>query len=262
MLKVHLSCSRKFMSILGRCEHLKSAASIQLSIQTNRTQGIEVKPKIGDVANPTHVALEARKRGPIRMGASNGSAEAPANIAPLSDAPTSKGRNPPPRLRKPDPSLDHCLAPSSDLAAHRARLREAFGQTMSDEFVDVMLGKLVEALRPNPFDHLEEATLNAGLAIISSVQPRTELEALLAVQIVATGFSGLRFLRQSQHHMDEPFIEVYGGYAMKLIRLEQELIQTLDRHRRGHKQTVEVRHVHLHDGAQGVFGIVNQKEDG
>ena len=62
--------------------------------------------------------------------------------------------------------------------------------------------------------------------------------------------------------MDEPFIEVYGRYAMKLLRLEQELIQTLDRHRPGHKQTFEVRHVHLHEGAQGVFGIVNQKEDG
>jgi hypothetical protein len=62
--------------------------------------------------------------------------------------------------------------------------------------------------------------------------------------------------------MDEPFIQVYGGYAIKLLRLEQELIQTLDRHRRGHKQTVEVRHVHLHEGAQGVFGIVNQKQNG
>jgi hypothetical protein len=29
---------------------------------------------------------------------------------------------------------------------------------MSDEFVDVMLGKLVEALRPGPFDKLDEPT--------------------------------------------------------------------------------------------------------
>ena len=27
--------------------------------------------------------------------------------------------------------------------------------------------------------------------------------------------------------------------------------------RRGHKQTVEVRHVHIHSGAQGVVEIVN-----
>jgi hypothetical protein len=35
------------------------------------------------------------------------------------------------------------------------------------------------------------------------------------------------------------------------------MIQALDRHRRGHKQTVEVRHLHIHSGAQGVVGIVN-----
>ena len=40
---------------------------------------------------------------------------------------------------------------------------------MSDEFVDVMLGKVVEALRTTPFDKLEEATLT--LRWRSSLQP-------------------------------------------------------------------------------------------
>ena len=93
---------------------------------------------------------------------------------------------------------------------------------MSDEFVDVRLGKLVEALRPGPFDALEEPTLNAALAIIDSMQPQSELEALLAVQIIAAGFSGLRLLRQSQQHMTEEFIEVYGTYAVKLLRLQNQ----------------------------------------
>jgi hypothetical protein len=108
------------------------------------------------------------------------------------------------------------------LESHRKRLREAFGNTMSDEFVDVRLGKLVEALRPGPFDALEEPTLNAALAIIDSMQPQSELEALLAVQIIAAGFSGLRLLRQSQQHMTEEFIEVYGTYAVKLLRLQNQ----------------------------------------
>ena len=128
---------------------------------------------------------------------------------------------------------------------------------MSDEFVDVMLGKVVEALKPGPFDKLEEATFNAALAIIDSAQCRSELEAFIAVQIVATGFSGLRFLRQSQKHMTEDYISVYGNYANKLLRLQLDLMNALDRHRRGHKQTVEVRHVHMHPGAQGIVGIVN-----
>jgi hypothetical protein len=145
------------------------------------------------------------------------------------------------------------------LESRRKRLREAFGNTMSDEFVDVRLGKLVEALRPGPFDALEEPTLNAALAIIDSMQPQSELEALLAVQIIAAGFSGLRLLRQSQQHMTEEFIEVYGTYAVKLLRLQNEMIQTFDRYRRGNKQTVEVRHVHIHSGGQGVVGIINAR---
>jgi hypothetical protein len=149
------------------------------------------------------------------------------------------------------------MAPTADLDGHRARLREAFGNTLSDEFTDVMLGKLVQALRPGPLEKLEESTLNAALALIHSMQPQTELEALLAVQIVATGFSGLRFLHNSQTTLTEPVIHLYGGYAMRLLGLQVDLIQAFDRHRRGNRQTVEVRHVHLYQGSQGVVGIVN-----
>jgi len=152
------------------------------------------------------------------------------------------------------------VAPTPDLEAHRGALRQAFGNTLSDEFAELMLGKLVSALRPGPFDHLDEATLNAAIALISSLNPRTELAALIAVEIAATGFAGLKFLRQSQHHMDEIYIAVYGGFATKLLRLQLEMIQALDRHQRGNKQTVEVRHVHIHSGAQGVVGIVNASE--
>jgi hypothetical protein len=43
--------------------------------------------------------------------------------------------------------------------------------------------------------------------------------------------------------MTEDYIDTYGPYANKLLGLQLDLIQALDRHRRGHKQTVEVRHV-------------------
>ena len=95
------------------------------------------------------------------------------------------GRNPPPRLQKPSPQHDHYLAPTNDLEGHRARLRETFGNTLSYEFVEVMLGKLVEALKPNPFDELREETLNAALAMLHSMRCRSEVQAMLGVEIVA-----------------------------------------------------------------------------
>ena len=216
-----------------------------------------MKPRING-KTATEMAIAASNPGPIGVSQAATEASRPTPKPPS----TRRQRRPPPRLRKPSPDNNRCLAPTADLEASRAQLRESFGETMSDEFVEVMLGKLIQALRPNPFDQLDEPTLNAGLALLSSIQPRSELEALIAVQIAATGLSGLRFLRQSQHHMNEDFIDVYGSYALKLMRLQLELIQTLDRHRRGNRQTVEVRHVHIYPGAQGVVGIVNPPGDG
>jgi hypothetical protein len=142
-----------------------------------------------------------------------------------------------------------------------ASFLQALGNTMSDEFVDVLLGKLVEALRPGSLEALEEATVNAALAIIDSMHPESELQAFLAVQIIAAGFSGLRLLRQSQHFLTADYINTYGNYAIKLLRLQNDMIQTFDRCRGGNKQTVEVRHVHIHSGGQGVVGIINPPED-
>jgi hypothetical protein len=207
----------------------------------------------------TYVAREALKRRPIRLMAPEGVEEPPGALVP-SDG-LEQGQQAPTRVRKPSPLNDQCLAPTPDLESHRKRLREAFGSTMSDEFVEVLLGKLLEALRPASLEALEEPTVNAALAIIDSMHPQSELEALLAVQIIATGFSGLRMLRQSQHHMTEDFIDVYGNYAIKLLRLQNDMIQTFDRYRRGNKQTVEVRHVHIHSGGQGVVGIINPPDD-
>ena len=46
------------------------------------------------------------------------------------------------------------------------------------------------------------------------------------------------------------------GYANRLLKLEGELLKTLDRRRRGNSQSIVVKHVHIHPGAQGVVGIV------
>src|SRR5258708_18389224 len=211
-------------------------------------------------AEAVRVAMEASSRRPITLEGSAISdpneGDTPVQSKALQGV--AEGRKAPPRVRKPSAHHDKCLAPTPDLDAHRARLREAFGDSLSDELLDVLMGKLVEALRPNQSDQLDEPTLNAGLALINSIQPRSELEALMAVQIVATGLSGLRFLRQSHRYMTEDFIDVYGGYALKLLRLPTELVQTLDRPRPGNPQNVEGRHAPHYPGAPGAAGVADR----
>jgi hypothetical protein len=96
------------------------------------------------------------------------------------------------------------LSPHRDRCSHCSRCEHPGANSARKK----LYRKLIETLRPSPFDQLQEPTLNAALALIDSPQPRSEMEALMAVQIVATGLSGLRFLRQSQHHMDESFIDM------------------------------------------------------
>jgi hypothetical protein len=224
-----------------------------------------------DGGDAARMAVESSERDPVQiepLPADEGAASAattgataliPASSGSITSQPTA-GRKRPPRVRKPIARNDQCFAPTADLEGHRAALRQAFGNTLSDEFVSVLLSKLISALRPGSHDKLEEATLNAAIAMLSSMDLQSEQQAMLGVQIVSAGFSGLRFLGMSQRHMDEIYIGVYGGYAIKLLRLQLDMIQTLDRHRRGSSQTVEVRHVHIHSGAQGVVGIVNSQK--
>jgi len=169
-------------------------------------------------------------------------------------------RKTPPRVRKPSARHDVIHAPTADFDAHRAMLRATFG-TLSEEFADTMMGKVISGLRPNAFDMLGEVTLNAALATIASLRPESEMEALMCVQIVIAGFSGLRMIELSQRHLSEENIAVYRGYANRLLKLQGELLKTLDKRRKGgSSQSIEVKHVHIHAGGQGVIGIVNHDE--
>src|ERR1700716_2753002 len=205
----------------------------------------------GGVAARAAVAMAERRSVPL---------QATDLVGPFQPASVEGHRKRPPRVRKPSSGHDVIYAPTSDIDAHRAELREAFGETLSDQFVEAMTGKLISGLRPNPFDVLEEATLNAAIAVISSIKATNELEAFMATQAVIAGFSGLRMMELSQRHLGEENIAVYGGYANRLLKLQNDLLQTLDRRRRGNSQSIVVKHVHIHPGAQGVVGIINSDE--
>lgn len=207
----------------------------------------------GGVAARAAVAMAERR--PVQLQATD-------VVGPFQPLSVEGHRKGPPRVRKPSAGHDVVYAPTSDTDAHRAELREAFGATLSDQFVETMMGKLISGLRPNPFDVLEEATLNASIAVIASFKPASELEAFLATQAVVAGFSAFRMMELSQRHLGEEHIAVYGTFAGKLLRLQNELIETLNRHRRGNSQTVNVRHVHIHQGDRGVVGVVNAGKDG
>ncbi len=204
-------------------------------------------------------ADEFARREPVKWVSST--QEEGKQVVALTSAPAIGAKKGPPRLRKASSRDDAIVSPTIGLEEHRAALRQVFGETLSDEFVDVMLTRLVLVLRPRRLQVLDEATLNAAIALIASVQPRSELEAVIAVQIAATTMAGFKFLQSGQHHLEEEYIRIDGGCATRLLRLKLELIRALDKHRRDNKQTVRVEHVHIHAGAHAVLGIVNSSKE-
>src|SRR4030081_3656714 len=174
----------------------------------------------GDAAR---AAVATTERLPVTLQATD-------LVEPFQPVPEAAQRNKPPRVRKPSERHDVIHAPTADLEIHRAMLRTTFG-TLSEEFADTMLGKIISGLRPNAYDILAEATLNAALATVASLRPESEIEALMAVQAVIAGFSALRMLELSQRHLGEVNMTVYGGYANKLLKLQNDPLPNLNPHR-------------------------------
>ena len=83
-----------------------------------------------------HMAIESDKRGPVQIEPSP--AEEAGSFRPPSTVPeelvpgsgvaasqASKSRKAPPRVRKPSPNHDQCVAPTPDLEAHRGVARQS-----------------------------------------------------------------------------------------------------------------------------------------
>jgi hypothetical protein len=213
-----------------------------------------------DGKDATYIALAQQKYPPLTIERStetdspnDSGREASARLPERADnsAITRKRRTPPPRVRKPSSVHDKYEAPpGEDHEKYRARLRETFGDTLSNDFVDFALGKLIEALKPNPQLQLDEKTFNAALAMLHSAECRTELQASVAIEAIAAGLAGLRFLRQSQHHMTEEYINTYGPIGIKLLRLKIDLMRALDGMQRSSAGSVEIGNVNIEPGAQ------------
>jgi hypothetical protein len=90
-----------------------------------------VKPRI-DGGEANAIEFEASKRQPIVLEAATENQVVPTSPVVTSRAPDNPKRRPPPRVRKPCPRNDRCLAPTTDLEKTRKCLRETFGNTQSD----------------------------------------------------------------------------------------------------------------------------------
>jgi hypothetical protein len=136
------------------------------------------------------------------------------------------------------------------------QLKDTFG-TSSTDFASIEMDRLVSTLGLQNGQPLE-AKINAALAAMTAAQPKDEMEAMLASQIVATHSLIMDLLGLTKRAGELQLLEAYGGLANRLMRAYAIQTEAFAKLRRGGEQVVRVEHVHVYSGGQALVGNVRR----
>ncbi len=154
------------------------------------------------------------------------------------------------------------LEVSQPSSADGAGLALAFGTTEGG-VASILLNSLINAACDGTPSHPpSEQDVNGALAAVHGIRANDEIEAMLAVQMVATHFAATRALRRLKGSDMVSQQDSNGNLAVKLLRTFAAQTEALQRYRGKGQQKVTVEHVHVHTGGQAIVGSVSQSGGG
>jgi hypothetical protein len=142
-----------------------------------------------------------------------------------------------------------------NMAIGLARLMEALGTT-DINFLNTLLNQLANA--GSPGREVDEQQVNFMLSVINSIEPRDQVEAMLAAQMAAVHVATMTFARRLAHVENIPQQDSAERAFTKLTRTFATQMETLKRYRTGGEQKVTVQHVSVSEGGQAIVGNVTQ----
>lgn len=108
-----------------------------------------------------------------------------------------------------------------------------------------------------------EAAYNEHLAMMAELKPQDAFEGMLVSQMSVTYIQALDCMRMAADKKEYSKIyERLQNQGIKLMRLYNYQLETLDKHRNKGRQKMTVEHVHVHPGGQAIVGNVTQGEGG
>ena len=138
-------------------------------------------------------------------------------------------------------------------------LMAALGTT-SHAFAYGLLDQLVEAGSKGA--KADQDGINFMLAVIAGVEPRDEVEAMLAAQMAAVHMATMTFTRRLAHVDNIPQQDSAARAFNTLARTFAAQMEALKRYRTGGEQKVTVQHVTVNEGGQAVVGHVSAAPGG
>jgi len=105
---------------------------------------------------------------------------------------------------------------------------------------------------------LDEGAINFMLSVVKGMEPRDQVEALLAAQMAAVHMATMSFARRLAHVGTIPQQDSAERALSMLARTYAQQVEVLKRYRTGGQQRVTVEQVTVNDGGQAIVGNVAQ----
>ena len=146
-----------------------------------------------------------------------------------------------------------------DSAVGQVLLMEAFGTT-DNTFLSGLIGQLLNAGTQG--QKADERGLNFMLSLVRGIEPRDEVEAMLASQMAAVHNATMTFARRLAHVETVPQQDSAERAFNKLARTFAAQMEALRKYRTGGEQNVTVKHVTVNDGARPSSEMSNAAPEG
>jgi hypothetical protein len=148
----------------------------------------------------------------------------------------------------PQIEIDH-----PDKLVGQALVMEALASADCD-FLHGIVDQLANA-SPHGQD-TDERRLNFMLSVIRGIEPRDQLEAMLAAQMAAVHVASMTFAQQLANVKTIPQQDSAERAFNKLTRTFAMQMEALKRYRAGAEQKVTLQHVSVAEGGQAIIGNV------
>ena len=142
-----------------------------------------------------------------------------------------------------------------DQLAGQALLMDALGTADLDFYAGLIDQLASAAWRKGQID---EHSLNFMLSVVKGIEPKDQVEAMLAAQMAAVHMTTMTFAQRLAQVETLPQQDSTERAFNKLTRTFATQMEALKRYRTGGEQKVTVQHVSVSEGGQAIVGNVTQ----
>jgi hypothetical protein len=128
--------------------------------------------------------------------------------------------------------------------------------TVDGAFIEGLLIQLAQATSGGA--KTSESELNFMVSVIEDIEPRDQLESMLAAQMATTHMAMMRFIQHLPRIESLPQQDAAVGAINKFARTFAMQMEALKRYRSGGEQKITVQHVTVSEGGQAIVGNVTQ----